>query len=552
MCTARFQQAQREIIKLREGEEKQRRAREAREKAEAEKAARAARKRALVDMNAHETQEGVMDSLMEALQTGSAFSRPDQRRKRQARAAGGKFYRTTYASTIAARRENARQRKFIIAKSYELKEAKERVPKQNMNTNTNTNMNMNMDRVFSRVPPLTILGTANDSTSWYTTPEENQDLYKRLLLDNASKTPKPEKCLSRISSFKRKRYSEIASKKIRFDRHPVIEDTPKRGVSVRMRPSFEKVEGVGDDDGDCDGDDMSSDSIRYLLPVTRTHVRDNGNIALYGSVMDELKKYVSGERDSSLQPSSPSASLRINLRSPSLYKTVLIGEAMKLTPVKQQRVIVSKKRKRNSIVRRTVRTRRLRHSKSNHRRRRSQEVTFDYLGSPPSDSVSLPSRSDDDSSNLRASRNTRNRISKSVDSFATRVGKTISSPLKLIRTRNFDDIARWKDENQNDVSVRRSNSRYSSPRFHRPVASATADFFEHSIDPADGIVSLTRRRPSRIVSSANHQNTFKEDGSMDNTKTTCATFVNAGAKSIETAGPTLPIRKHRRKLWKFW
>ncbi|XP_060823120.1 protein diaphanous isoform X2 [Bombus pascuorum] len=83
-----FMHAQKEIIKLREGEEKQRRAREAREKAEAEKAARAARKRALVDMNAHETQEGVMDSLMEALQTGSAFSRPDQRRKRQIRAAG--------------------------------------------------------------------------------------------------------------------------------------------------------------------------------------------------------------------------------------------------------------------------------------------------------------------------------------------------------------------------------------------------------------------------------------------------------------------------------
>ncbi|XP_012288328.1 protein diaphanous isoform X3 [Orussus abietinus] len=83
-----FGQAQKEIIKMREGEEKQRRAREAREKMEAEKTARAERKRALVDMNAHETQEGVMDSLMEALQTGSAFSRPDQRRKRQTRAAG--------------------------------------------------------------------------------------------------------------------------------------------------------------------------------------------------------------------------------------------------------------------------------------------------------------------------------------------------------------------------------------------------------------------------------------------------------------------------------
>ncbi|XP_051163052.1 protein diaphanous isoform X7 [Leptopilina boulardi] len=83
-----FTQAQKEIVKMRESEEKQRRAKEAREKAEVEKAARAERKRALVDMNAHETQEGVMDSLMEALQTGSAFSRPDQRRKRQTRVAG--------------------------------------------------------------------------------------------------------------------------------------------------------------------------------------------------------------------------------------------------------------------------------------------------------------------------------------------------------------------------------------------------------------------------------------------------------------------------------
>ncbi|XP_014210886.1 protein diaphanous isoform X2 [Copidosoma floridanum] len=83
-----FIQAHKEILKIREMEEKQCRARQAREKAERERAARAERKRALVDMNAQETQEGVMDSLMEALQTGSAFSRPDQRRKRQTRAAG--------------------------------------------------------------------------------------------------------------------------------------------------------------------------------------------------------------------------------------------------------------------------------------------------------------------------------------------------------------------------------------------------------------------------------------------------------------------------------
>lgn len=39
-------------------------------------------------MNADHTQEGVMDSLFEALQTGSAFSR-DQRRRRQGGASSG-------------------------------------------------------------------------------------------------------------------------------------------------------------------------------------------------------------------------------------------------------------------------------------------------------------------------------------------------------------------------------------------------------------------------------------------------------------------------------
>ena len=73
----------------REAEEKARRSREAREKAEAEKADRAARKMALAAMTVgNSTQEGVMDSLLEALQTGSAFSR-DQRRKRPKGNAGG-------------------------------------------------------------------------------------------------------------------------------------------------------------------------------------------------------------------------------------------------------------------------------------------------------------------------------------------------------------------------------------------------------------------------------------------------------------------------------
>jgi len=75
------------ILKERENEAKLARAREAREKADKERSERAAKKRALVDFNAPDDQEGVMDSLLEALKTGSAFSR-DQKRKRAPRAAG--------------------------------------------------------------------------------------------------------------------------------------------------------------------------------------------------------------------------------------------------------------------------------------------------------------------------------------------------------------------------------------------------------------------------------------------------------------------------------
>jgi len=82
-----FKGAYESILKEREAEAKLVRAREAREKADKERLDRAAKKRALVDINAEDNQEGVMDSLLEALKTGTAFSR-DQKRKRAARPAG--------------------------------------------------------------------------------------------------------------------------------------------------------------------------------------------------------------------------------------------------------------------------------------------------------------------------------------------------------------------------------------------------------------------------------------------------------------------------------
>lgn len=76
-------------MKIKEAEEKSRRAREAREKTEMERHERAARKKALIDMNAG-TQEGVMDSLLEALQSGTAFTREQRRKRNVPRPAGGR------------------------------------------------------------------------------------------------------------------------------------------------------------------------------------------------------------------------------------------------------------------------------------------------------------------------------------------------------------------------------------------------------------------------------------------------------------------------------
>ncbi|XP_053094324.1 protein diaphanous homolog 3 isoform X2 [Pangasianodon hypophthalmus] len=79
---AMFVQAVKENGKRREAEEKQRRARAAKEKAEREKQERQQRKKRLLEVNAEKDETGVMDSLLEALQSGAAFR---DRRKRAPR-----------------------------------------------------------------------------------------------------------------------------------------------------------------------------------------------------------------------------------------------------------------------------------------------------------------------------------------------------------------------------------------------------------------------------------------------------------------------------------
>ncbi|KAF0298551.1 Protein diaphanous [Amphibalanus amphitrite] len=88
-----FQNAYKDNLKLRETEAKIERAREAKAKAERERSEKQSKKQAIeAMMNAPDDQEGVMDSLLEALKSGSAFSR-EQKKKRPPRAAGARANR---------------------------------------------------------------------------------------------------------------------------------------------------------------------------------------------------------------------------------------------------------------------------------------------------------------------------------------------------------------------------------------------------------------------------------------------------------------------------
>uniref|UniRef100_A0A182MPH3 Diaphanous n=1 Tax=Anopheles culicifacies TaxID=139723 RepID=A0A182MPH3_9DIPT len=83
-----FVQAHADNLRLREEEEKKLRVQEAKERAQREMLERQQRKVDLISIDAGQTQEGVMDSLLEALQTGSAFGNREQRRRRGPRPAG--------------------------------------------------------------------------------------------------------------------------------------------------------------------------------------------------------------------------------------------------------------------------------------------------------------------------------------------------------------------------------------------------------------------------------------------------------------------------------
>ncbi|XP_072040741.1 LOW QUALITY PROTEIN: protein diaphanous homolog 2-like [Amphiura filiformis] len=82
-----YEMSAKENKKKKEQEEKARKAKEEKEKAAKRKKIK--KMNPIVDMTLDDDQEGVMDNLLEALQSGQAFSRPDKGRKRTPRPQGG-------------------------------------------------------------------------------------------------------------------------------------------------------------------------------------------------------------------------------------------------------------------------------------------------------------------------------------------------------------------------------------------------------------------------------------------------------------------------------
>ncbi|XP_039307446.1 protein diaphanous isoform X3 [Solenopsis invicta] len=473
-----FLQSQKEIIKLKEGEEKQRRAREAREKAEAEKAARAARKRALVDMNAHETQEGVMDSLMEALQTGSAFSRPDQRRKRQTRVAGGKLYRT-YIGQQVVKKDQATQA-CIFSNTL-----------NNSTKLTHRYENLTPTEIIRRdILPNRIMAqirAASDSTNFFT-PEENQDLYKRMLIDEAKKTPRQTKYSSRVTFFQKKKMCSRCNNAY-YMAMPVSNETPKRDILLK---TFRNLES------------------RCVKDV---------------------------ELDSS----------------PLVGKNISIDRACMLSPVKQRHVVVSKIRKRNSIVRRTISNRkRIRANNTIAKRRRSHA----YLQSPPSMNTTMPSNVNTSVVNTNS---VNQKLSKSIDGLYTKIFKPAFVPMKkLLRSKNFENLTRY-DENQNIQDLRSVGFENSSMSIQLSSSEQIIDAPSPLVTEISGVMLLSENSPLYLIKSNSTRASTKGLNASGEISEHLANTYKQFTPEASNSGSKINYDKLRKpkvrswkKKWKFW
>lgn len=532
------QHSQTEIIKLRESEEKQRRAREGREKAEIERAARAARKRALVDMNAHETQEGVMDSLMEALQTGSAFSRPDQRRKRQTRVAGGKLkiVRDKYGSSKITKWSPASR---ITIFDGSLKHSSgSQISKNEATPNAEKCLRSPSDDFESR--------KINGTTLHYT-PTENDQEFKKIIMSQAKKAPKGKvRFLSRVSSFQRKCRKKDGHKSanpLNCIASPIFGKTPRRDVSVKISKNLAHV------DSTSSIDTFYSAKSHLLVPSPRQTVveihqyvnsKSPGNKLTescssipkikretsissiksmaealnqsYASVVGELRKRTPEKIAVYNTPKPANFTPESNVK-PRLCRETLLNEAKRLTPVKKKRVAIYK---RNSIVRRAILNRKKLAPK---RPMPSASRLQNYVGSPSNMNSSLPRIDAPAGSSICSQSESKIKlpISKSSDQLNDSFEEFSTG--SLTRTKNFENISQVHDENQNDIVLDRSDS---TPTFPDSSPANRPEFLSCSLgsiaspknSEISGILELSLRSPppNKLENDSN-SSTIKSDDS---------------------------------------
>lgn len=462
-------------MKLKEGEEKQRRARKAREEAEAEKAARAARKRALVDMNAHETQEGVMDSLLEALNNGSAFNRPEQRRKRQTRVAGGKLYRT-FIERQMAKKDQATQA-YIFSNTLD-KSARLMHGYENLTPTEITRRDMLPNRIMAEIC------TAGDSTNFFT-PEENQEIYKRMLIDEAKKTPRQTKYSSRVTFFQKRKLCSRCNNAYYTGIVPVFDETPKRDILLK--------------------------TFRNL----------------------ESRCEVMAERD----------------LSPLVGENVSFDRACMLSPVKQRRVIVNKIRRRNSIVRRTILNRKhIRASNTIAKRRRLHAC----LQSPPSMNITMPPIVNTPNC---VDTNSNEKMSKSIDDLHTKIIKPAFAPIRLLRSKNFENLTRY-DENQNLQDLRNGSLNLSiSTQFssNEQIIKAQSPL----VTEISGVMLLSENSPLHLIKSNPIRAAtygLNVSGETSGLPNSYKRFVSETSNSdaINLNKLRKPKDRSWKKKWKFW
>lgn len=417
-----------------------------------------------------------MDSLMEALQTGSAFSRPDQRRKRQTRVAGGKLYRTYIERQIVKKDQAAQACIFsnTLNKPTKLTHGYENL--------TPTEI-LRCDILPSRI--MAELRATGDSTNFFT-PEENQEIYKRMLIDEARKTPRQTKHLSRVTFFQKKKLCSRCNQAY-YTAMPVFDETPKRDILLK---TFRNLES------------------RCVKDV---------------------------ELDSS----------------PLVGKNVSINQACILSPVKQRRVVVSKIRKRNSIVRRTISNRkRIRAINTVAKRRRLHAC----LQSPPSMSTTMPPIVNTPAVDTNS---INKKISKSIDGLHTKVPKPMFVPMKrLLRSKNFENLTRY-DENQNIQDLRSSglfNSSMSQFSSSEQITKAPSPL----VTEISGVMLLSENSPLHLIkpNSTCITKDLNAPGETSRHLTNTYKQFTSGTSNSDARNNRNKLRKPKtrswKKKWKFW